>query len=177
MWAYALLTFAKFEMDEQIVRIRKMRVKRILCGLVVASIIVTLFAASALATEPSGYWPGSWSVESRNLKNEDHYGSYNPMYTYYNYGSWFHDAWCSTELSVPTNGVGYVYAEIRDTNGNTLSKDLEANGSDDKYVTDGMLKLPAVYGEVNGAQFVRFAARQTVGINIDRKRVRWNNNN
>ena len=58
-----------------------------------------------------------------------------------------------------------------------IPKDLEANGSDDKYVTDGMLKLPAVYGEVNGAQFVRFAARQTVGINIDRKRVRWNNNN
>ena len=54
MWAYALLTFAKFEMDEQKVRIRKMRVKRMLCGLFVASIIVTLFAASALATEPSG---------------------------------------------------------------------------------------------------------------------------
>ncbi len=98
------------------------------------------------------------------------------MYAYYNYGSLFHDAWCSTELSVPTNGLGYVFAEIRDTNGNTYASDLEAYGDNEKYVTDGMLKLPAVYGDVNGAQYVRFAARQTVGINIDRKRVQWNNN-
>lgn len=153
-----------------------MRVKKFLCGLFVASVVISLFVSSALAAEPSGYWPGSWTVESRNLKDQDHYGNYNPMYAYYNYGSLFHDAWCSTELSVPTNGLGYVFAEIRDTNGNTYASDLEAYGDNEKYVTDGMLKLPAVYGDVNGAQYVRFAARQTVGINIDRKRVQWNNN-
>lgn len=153
-----------------------MLVKKLFCGLFVALTIVTLFAASALATEPSGYWPGSWEEMSLNLKNEDHRGSYNPMYTYYNYGSWFHDAWCSTELSVPTNGRGYVYAEIKDTNGNVRASDLDAYGNDAAYVTDGMLKLPAVYGEVNGAQHVRFAAKQTVGINITRRRIKWNNN-
>ena len=52
---------------------------------------------------------------------------------------------------------------------------MDAYGNDAAYVTDGMLKLPAVYGEVNGAQHVRFAARQTVGINITRRRIKWNN--
>ena len=85
-----------------------MRVKRILCGLFVASIIVTLFAASALATEPSGDWTVDWETSYMNLKNEDHHANFTPVQVYYNYGSWFHDAWVSTEVSVPANGDGYA---------------------------------------------------------------------
>lgn len=153
-----------------------MRIKKFLCGLFVASVVISLFVSSALALDPSGDWTVDWETSYMNLKDQDHHANYTPVQVYYNYGSLFHDAWCSTELSVPTNGLGYVFAEIRDTNGNTYASDLEAYGDNGKYVTDGMLKLPAVYGDVNGAQYVRFAARQTVGINIDRKRVQWNNN-
>lgn len=153
-----------------------MRIKKFLCGLFVASVVISLFVSSALALDPSGDWTVDWETSYMNLKDQDHHANYTPVQVYYNYGSLFHDAWCSTELSVPTNGLGYVFAEIRDTNGNTYASDLEAYGDNEKYVTDGMLKLPAVYGDVNGAQYVRFAARQTVGINIDRKRVQWNNN-
>lgn len=153
-----------------------MRVKKFLCGLFVASVVISLFVSSALALDPSGDWTVDWETSYMNLKDQDHHANYTPVQVYYNYGSLFHDAWVSTEVSVPANGLGYVFAEIRDTNGNTYASDLEARGYDGEHVTDGMLKLPAVYGDVNGAQYVRFAARQTVGINIDRKRVQWNNN-
>lgn len=152
-----------------------MRVKKFLCGLFVASVVISLFVSSALAAEPSGYWPGSWTVESRNLKDQDHYDSYNPMYAYYNYGSLFHDAWVSTEVSVPANGDGYAYAEIKDSNGVVRAGDMY---SDDKNANfeDGWFKLDAVYGTVNGAQYVRFAGKQNVGSYSFEKLLKWINN-
>lgn len=57
-------------------------------GLFVASIIVTLFAASALATEPSGDWTADWETSYMNLENEDHHANFTPVQVYYNYGSW-----------------------------------------------------------------------------------------
>lgn len=175
MWAYALLTFAKFEMDEQKVRIRKMRVKRILCGLFVASIIVTLFAASALATEPSGDWTVDWETSYMNLKNEDHHANFTPVQVYYNYGSWFHDAWVSTEVSVPANGDGYAFAEIKDTNGVVRAGDISSDNKHAKF-EDGWMKLDAVYGTVNGAQQVRFAGKQIVVSYRFEKLLKWINN-
>ena len=79
------------EPNQKKARIGKMLVKKLFCGLFVALTIVTLFAASALATEPSGDWSVDWETSYMNLKNQDHHANFTPVQVYYNYGSWFHD--------------------------------------------------------------------------------------
>lgn len=110
-----------------------------------------------------------------NLKDQDHHANYTPVQVYYNYGSLFHDAWVSTEVSVPANGDGYAYAEIKDSNGVVRAGDMY---SDDKNANfeDGWFKLDAVYGTVNGAQYVRFAGKQNVGSYTFEKLLKWINN-
>ena len=61
-----------------------MLVKKLFCGLFVALTIVTLFAASALATEPSGDWSVDWETSYMNLKNQDHHANFTPVQVYYN---------------------------------------------------------------------------------------------
>lgn len=152
-----------------------MRVKKFLCGLFVASVVISLFVSSALALDPSGDWTVDWETSYMNLKDQDHHANYTPVQVYYNYGSWFHDAWVSTEVSVPANGDGYAYAEIKDSNGVVRAGDMY---SDDKNANfeDGWFKLDAVYGTVNGAQYVRFAGKQNVGSYTFEKLLKWINN-
>lgn len=152
-----------------------MRVKKFLCGLFVASVVISLFVSSALALDPSGDWTVDWETSYMNLKDQDHHANYTPVQVYYNYGSLFHDAWVSTEVSVPANGDGYAYAEIKDSNGVVRAGDMY---SDDKNANfeDGWFKLDAVYGTVNGAQYVRFAGKQNVGSYTFEKLLKWINN-
>lgn len=152
-----------------------MRIKKFLCGLFVASVVISLFVSSALALDPSGDWTVDWETSYMNLKDQDHHANYTPVQVYYNYGSWFHDAWVSTEVSVPANGDGYAYAEIKDSNGVVRAGDMY---SDDKNANfeDGWFKLDAVYGTVNGAQYVRFAGKQNVGSYTFEKLLKWINN-
>ena len=152
-----------------------MRVKKFLCGLFVASVVISLFVSSALALDPSGDWTVDWETSYMNLKDQDHHANYTPVQVYYNYGSLFHDAWVSTEVSVPANGDGYAYAEIKDSNGVVRAVDMY---SDDKNANfeDGWFKLDAVYGTVNGAQYVRFAGKQNVGSYTFEKLLKWINN-
>lgn len=152
-----------------------MLVKKLFCGLFVALTIVTLFVASALATEPSGDWSVDWETSYMNLKNQDHHANFTPVQVYYNYGSWFHDAWVSTEVSVPANGYGYAFAEIKDTNGQLRAGDIDSNNNGADF-DNGWMKLKAVYGTVNGAQYVRFAGKQIVGSYRFEKKIRWENN-
>ncbi len=152
-----------------------MRIKKFLCGLFVASVVISLFVSSALALDPSGDWTVDWETSYMNLKDQDHHANYTPVQVYYNYGSLFHDAWVSTEVSVPANGDGYAYAEIKDSNGVVRAGDMY---SDDKNANfeDGWFKLDAVYGTVNGAQYVRFAGKQNVGSYTFEKLLKWINN-
>lgn len=152
-----------------------MRVKKFLCGLFVASVVISLFVSSALALDPSRDWTVDWETSYMNLKDQDHHANYTPVQVYYNYGSLFHDAWVSTEVSVPANGDGYAYAEIKDSNGVVRAGDMY---SDDKNANfeDGWFKLDAVYGTVNGAQYVRFAGKQNVGSYTFEKLLKWINN-
>ena len=152
-----------------------MRVKKFLCGLFVASVVISLFVSSVLALDPSGDWTVDWETSYTNLKDQDHHANYTPVQVYYNYGSLFHDAWVSTEVSVPANGDGYAYAEIKDSNGVVRAGDMY---SDDKNANfeDGWFKLDAVYGTVNGAQYVRFAGKQNVGSYTFEKLLKWINN-
>lgn len=152
-----------------------MRIKKFLCGLFVASVVISLFVSSALALDPSGDWTVDWETSYMNLKDQDHHANYTPVQVYYNYGSLFHDAWVSTEVSVPANGDGYAYAEIKDSNGVVRAGDMY---SDDKNANfeDGWFKLDAVYGTVNGAQYVRFAGKQNVGSYSFEKLLKWINN-
>ncbi len=147
-----------------------MRIRKIICVLFVALTILTLFAAAAMATEPVGDWTVGWEESYKNLKNQDQHANYTAVQVYYNYGSAFHDAWVSTEVSVPANGYGYAYAEIKDSDGIVRAGDSNSN------IIDGWLKLPAVYGTVNGAQYVRFAGKQVVGTCKFEKLVKWVNN-
>ena len=152
-----------------------MRIKKFLCGLFVASVVISLFVSSALALDPSGDWTVDWETSYMNLKDQDHHANYTPVQVYYNYGSLFHDAWVSTEVSVPANGDGYAYAEIKDSIGVVRAGDMY---SDDKNANfeDGWFKLDAVYGTVNGAQYVRFAGKQNVGSYTFEKLLKWINN-
>ena len=152
-----------------------MRIKKFLFGLFVASVVISLFVSSALALDPSGDWTVDWETSYMNLKDQDHHANYTPVQVYYNYGSLFHDAWVSTEVSVPANGDGYAYAEIKDSNGVVRAGDMY---SDDKNANfeDGWFKLDAVYGTVNGAQYVRFAGKQNVGSYTFEKLLKWINN-
>lgn len=152
-----------------------MRVKKFLCGLFVASVVISLFVSSVLALDPSGDWTVDWETSYTNLKDQDHHANYTPVQVYYNYGSLFHDAWVSTEVSVPANGDGYAYAEIKDSNGVVRAGDMY---SDDKNANfeDGWFKLDAAYGTVNGAQYVRFAGKQNVGSYTFEKLLKWINN-
>lgn len=76
---------------------------------------------------------------------------------------------------MPANGDGYAYAEIKDSNGVVRAGDMY---SDDKNANfeDGWFKLDAVYGTVNGAQYVRFAGKQNVGSYTFEKLLKWINN-
>lgn len=152
-----------------------MRIKKFLFGLFLASVVISLFVSSALALDPSGDWTVDWETSYMNLKDQDHHANYTPVQVYYNYGSLFHDAWVSTEVSVPANGDGYAYAEIKDSNGVVRAGDMY---SDDKNANfeDGWFKLDAVYGTVNGAQYVRFAGKQNVGSYTFEKLLKWINN-
>lgn len=152
-----------------------MRVKKFLCGLFVASVVISLFVSSALALDPSGDWTVDWETSYMNLKDQDHHANYTPVQVYYNYGSLFHDAWVSTEVSVPANGDGYAYAEIKDSNGVVRAGDMYSDDENANF-EDGWFKLDAVYGTVNGAQYVRFAGKQNVDSYTFEKLLKWINN-
>lgn len=152
-----------------------MRIKKFLCGLFVASVVISLFVSSALALDPSGDWTVDWETSYMNLKDQDHHANYTPVQVYYNYGSLFHDAWVSTEVSVPANGDGYAYAEIKDSNGVVRAGDMYSDDENANF-EDGWFKLDAVYGTVNGAQYVRFAGKQNVGSYTFEKLLKWINN-
>ena len=152
-----------------------MRIKKFLCGLFVASVVISLFVSSALALDPSGDWTVDWETSYMNLKDQDHHANYTPVQEYYNYGRLFHDAWLSTEVSVPANGDGYAYAEIKDSNGVVRAGDMYSDDENANF-EDGWFKLDAVYGTVNGAQYVRFAGKQNVGSYTFEKLLKWINN-
>jgi hypothetical protein len=90
--------------------------------------------------------------------SKDYYFNKNPAMYYYSQGNYFGIAsWVSTEVSVPTNGSGYAYAQVH---AGTLK-----NATESWQVLNGWVKTEAAWLYKSPATYTEHTADQWVGSN------------